>query len=102
MRDARHKQTTGEETSMTALLLTLLLAPAAPPSGLNGSGLNESEPRLNETRFARLHQQLQPPAEEGWSSIPWKTSLVQACVEAARQKKPVFMVCRAGHPLGCV
>ncbi len=57
---------------------------------------------LNETEFAKLHQQLRPPAKEGWSSIPWKTSLVQACVQAAREKKPLFMVVRAGHPLGCV
>ena len=41
-------------------------------------------------------------ADEGWSSIPWKTSLAQACVQAAREKKPLLMVCRAGHPLGCV
>ena len=57
---------------------------------------------LEVAEFTRLHKQLQPPAEEGWSSIPWKTSLVQACVQAAREKKPLFMVCRAGHPLGCV
>jgi hypothetical protein len=57
---------------------------------------------LSDAEFKALHQQLQPPPEEGWSSIPWKTSLVQACVQAAREKKPLFMVCRAGHPLGCV
>lgn len=57
---------------------------------------------LDKAEFASLHEQLKPPAEEGWSSIPWKTSLVQACVVAARQKKPLFMVVRSGHPLGCV
>ena len=71
-------------------LSLLLLIPVAQASG------------LDDAEFARLHKQLQPPAEEGWSSIPWKTSLVQACVQAAREKKPLFMVCRAGHPLGCV
>lgn len=76
---------------MNALVLTLLLQiPGAQPSGLDESG------------FAKLHKQLQPPVEEGWSSIPWKTSLVQACVQAAREKKPLLMVVRAGHPLGCV
>ena len=74
----------------TILLAVLLFGPVA-----NASAFDETE-------FARLHKQLQPPAEEGWSSIPWKTSLVQACVQAAREKKPLFMVCRAGHPLGCV
>jgi hypothetical protein len=65
-------------------------------------GLVAQSSGLDEADFARLHKQLKPPAEEGWSSIPWKTSLVQACVQAAREKKPLFMVVRAGHPLGCV
>jgi len=76
---------------MNAMLMTLLLgATTAPAAG------------LDDAQFDRLHRQLQPPAEEGWSSLPWKTSLVQACVLAARQKKPLLMVVRAGHPLGCV
>ena len=57
---------------------------------------------LDETEFKRLHEQLCPPAEEGWTSLAWKTSLVQACVEAAKERKPILMVVRAGHPLGCV
>jgi hypothetical protein len=57
---------------------------------------------FDETEFVQLHKQLAPTTDEGWSSIPWKTSLVQACVQAVREKKPLFMVCRAGHPLGCV
>ena len=67
---------------------------------LNASVAQQSG--LNEAEFAKLHRQLCPPGEEGWSSIPWKTSLVQASVVAAREKKPLFMVVRAGHPLGCV
>lgn len=74
----------------TVLLQLLLVAPIAQAA------------ELDEAEFGRLHKHLAPPAEEGWSSIPWKTSLVQACVQAAREKKPLFMVCRAGHPLGCV
>ena len=65
-------------------------------------GLVAQSPELDEARFAQLHDRLRPPVEEGWSSIPWKTSLTQACVQAAREKRPLFMVCRAGHPLGCV
>ena len=72
------------------VLPLVLLGPVAQATG------------LDETEFARLHKQLAPPAQQGWSSIPWKTSLVQACVQAAHEKKPLFMVCRAGHPLGCV
>jgi len=85
--ETRNKQNFVEETIMITILM-LLLAPTA-------QGVSEAE-------FAKLHKELQPPPEEGWSSIPWKTSLVQACVQAAREKKPLFMVCRAGHPLGCV
>lgn len=76
---------------MNVILLTLLL-----------DGLIAQTPMLDADQFAKLHQQLQPKAEEGWSSIAWKTSLVQACVQAAGEKKPLLMVCRAGHPLGCV
>ena len=57
---------------------------------------------LGDDEFEKFHAQLRPPAEEGWSSIAWKTSLAQACVQAAREKKPLFMVVRSGHPLGCV
>ncbi len=58
--------------------------------------------RLDDKEFERVHARLRPPKEEGWSSIAWKTSLAQACVQAAREKKPLFMVVRSGHPLGCV
>jgi hypothetical protein len=76
---------------MTAVMLALVLQTAAAQPAA-----------LDEAEFAQLHAQLAPPAEEGWSSIAWKTSLVQACVQAAREKKPLLMVVRSGHPLGCV
>ena len=77
---------------MTGTLATVLLL-------LQGAA---EKPALSPEEFAQLHQRLRPPADEGWTSIAWKTSLVQACVEAARKKKPLFMVVRSGHPLGCV
>ena len=83
---------------MNVILMTLLLH----GSIVQTQGPIAQPQELDQKEFARLHKQLQPPPEEGWSSIPWKTSLVQACVQAAREKKPLFMVCRAGHPLGCV
>ena len=57
---------------------------------------------LDHAEFQRVHARLRPPAEAGWSSIAWKTSIAPACVEAVRQKQPLFMVVRSGHPLGCV
>jgi len=52
--------------------------------------------------FEKLHQQLQPPADELWSTIPWKMEIVDACQQAAKEKKPLAMRVRSGHPLGCV
>lgn len=75
---------------MNVIMLALLLAPITQTSELDAK------------EFAKLHKQLQPPTEEGWSKIPWRTSLAQACVQAVSEKKPLFMVVRSGHPLGCV
>lgn len=77
---------------MSPLIALTLLSPV----------LTAQSSRLDVGEFERLHVGLRPPAEEGWSSIRWKTSLAQACVQAAREKKPLFMVVRSGHPLGCV
>jgi hypothetical protein len=57
---------------------------------------------LTVAEFEKLHKALQPPADELWSTIPWKMEIVEACNQAAKEKKPVLMRCRSGHPLGCV
>lgn len=57
---------------------------------------------LTVAEFEKLHKALQPPASELWSTIPWKMEIVEACNLAAKEKKPVVMRCRSGHPLGCV
>ncbi|MSQ96863.1 MAG: hypothetical protein EXR98_20235 [Gemmataceae bacterium] len=51
--------------------------------------------------FDELHKELSS-AREPWQNLPWQLSLVQACSEAAKENKPVYMLCRSGHPLGCV
>ena len=51
--------------------------------------------------FDKLHKELSS-AKEPWQNLPWQLSLVQACNEAAKENKPVYMLCRSGHPLGCV
>jgi hypothetical protein len=58
-------------------------------------------PELSPAEFDRLHKLLQP-REELWQTIPWKLSILEARDEAARTRKPVFMLVRSGHPLGCV
>ena len=56
---------------------------------------------LTVREFDRLHKEL-ASATEPWQSLPWHLSLVQGCAQGAREKKPVYMLCRSGHPLGCV
>jgi hypothetical protein len=51
--------------------------------------------------FAKLHKEL-TSAKEPWQSIPWHLSILEARAQAAKENKPVYMLCRAGHPLGCV
>ena len=56
---------------------------------------------IDNTVFDKLHKELSS-AKEPWQNLPWQLSLVQACSEAAKENKPVYMLCRSGHPLGCV
>jgi hypothetical protein len=56
---------------------------------------------LTPAEFDKLHGQL-TSAKEAWQSIPWHLSVLEACTQAAKENKPVYMLCRSGHPLGCV
>ncbi|MBW3539461.1 MAG: hypothetical protein KY476_04255 [Planctomycetes bacterium] len=52
--------------------------------------------------FEKLHALIAPDAgEDQWTQIPWRTSLWEARVEAARQGKPILLWEMDGHPLGC-
>ena len=59
--------------------------------------------KLNEKNVSKLHELIQPTAEElVWKdSIPWRTDLWQARREAAEEGKPIFFWEMDGHPLGC-
>jgi len=57
---------------------------------------------LTLAEFDKLHKQLQPSKDELWQTIPWKVSVLEARQLAAKEKKPIVMRVRAGHPLGCV
>ena len=50
---------------------------------------------------AKLHRDL-TTAKEAWQDIPWHLSILEARAKAAKENKPVYMLCRAGHPLACV
>jgi hypothetical protein len=73
---------------MAGCLWASLLAAADPPS-------------LSVAEFQELHKQLQPPKDEVWRTIPWKTSILEARDLASKEKKPVFMWAMVGHPLAC-
>jgi len=78
-------------TISTCALLAALLAGSALPAQ---DGFSQAE-------FQRLHAELNPPAA-AWEGLPWRLSILEACAEAAKEKKPVYMLVRSGHPLACV
>ena len=57
---------------------------------------------FSQAEFEKLHKDLQPPKDEVWRTIPWKTSILEARDLSIREKKPVFMWAMVGHPLACV
>lgn len=56
---------------------------------------------LTEGEFAKLHQELQPPKDELWRSIPWQVSILEGRELAAKTQKPLFVWVASGEPLGC-
>ena len=76
--------------SIAATTLVLLLSAAA----REASALDDAE-------FSRLHALLKP-GEEAWRHLPWEPSILEARERAAREGKPIYMLVRSGHPLGCV
>jgi hypothetical protein len=77
--------------------LTWSLLIAGSTTLLAGAG----EGGLDGARFQKLHKQLTADPEP-WQTIPWHLSLLEARAQAVKDKKPIYMLCRAGHPLGCV
>ncbi len=52
-------------------------------------------------RYRQLLEELTPPADAPWRTIPWKISLLDAQQAAATEGKPIFIWAMDGHPLGC-
>lgn len=77
---------------LAALASFSLLVPAAAPDERRG---------LSDADFKELHGPL-ISAKEPWEAIPWRLSVREAQADAAKEKKPVYMLVRSGHPLGCV
>lgn len=56
---------------------------------------------LSVPEFERLHQEVRPPKDELWRTIPWKVSIVEAREESVKTGKPLFVWVASGEPLGC-
>jgi hypothetical protein len=68
---------------------------------LLAAGAAAAQPPLKFAEFERMHRELFP-AKEAWQEIPWHLSLLDAQAAAAKDNKPIYMLVRSGHPLGCV
>jgi len=53
---------------------------------------------LSKEEFEKLHRELQPPKDGFWS-IPWKFSLMEARELAVRENKPLYVLAPVGHPM---
>lgn len=56
---------------------------------------------LGPTLDQRIAEILPTKEEEKWLSIPWRTDLFQARIDAQKESKPIFMWIMNGHPMGC-
>ena len=56
---------------------------------------------LSVAEFEKLHEELQPPKDELWRTIPWHVSILEGREAAARAGKPIFVWVASGEPLGC-
>lgn len=65
-------------------------------------GTVQEQRGFSQREFDELHGLLHPAKREPWQAVPWKLSILEAQAQAAKEKKPIFMLVRSGHPLGCV
>jgi hypothetical protein len=86
-----------------AVLLVLSVAGVLPCESLWAGEKPAGKPTkgLAVAEFEKLHQELQPPRDELWRSIPWQVSLLEGRELAVKTKKPIFVWVASGEPLGC-
>jgi hypothetical protein len=65
------------------------------------SSVQGDEPGLSRAEFDRL-QKVLSLKNQPWATIPWKNTLPEARAQAAKEKKPIFMVVNTGNCLGFV
>jgi hypothetical protein len=79
--------------NLAAALLALGLAAAR--------GFADEPPRPTADDFDRLCKELHVKGQP-WATIPWRTSVTAARRQAARERKPIFLVVNTGNCLGRV
>jgi hypothetical protein len=56
---------------------------------------------LGPTLDQKIAEILPTKEDEKWLSIPWRTDITQARLDAQKESKPIFMWIMNGHPMGC-
>ncbi len=66
-----------------------------------GAVAAEPGPAITAGQFERLAKELHVK-NQPWATAPWKRSVTEAREQAAREKKPIFLVVNTGNCLGWV
>jgi hypothetical protein len=65
------------------------------------NGGEKPAPAIGADEFNRLCTELHVK-NQPWATIPWKVSVTEARIAAAKAKKPIFLVINTGNCLGIV
>lgn len=69
-----------------------------PPAAKQPADKEKTEQGLSLAEFTKLHKELQLKSQP-WATIPWQLSLTEGRQQAAREKKPIFLMTGTGHLL---
>ena len=83
------------------IVSVLVLAVGLASLAFSTASVLGDEPGLSRAEFDRL-QKVLSLKNQPWAAIPWKNNLPEARAQAAKEKKPIFMVVNTGNCLGFV
>ena len=83
------------------IVSVLVLAVGLASLAFSTASVKGDEPGLSLAEFDRL-QKVLSLKNQPWAAIPWKKTLPEARAQAAKEKKPIFMVVNTGNCLGFV
>ncbi len=95
-------ETVAQDDSPEARRLARLFEKVVPRALVEPGGQPVAEQPATAAPLSELIAPLLPSEKENkWLQIPWRTDVLAARREAARQGKPIFMWLMDGDPLGC-